>query len=110
VSIGKLWPSAWAPTTSTRPDAVGASPASRKRRLGGSRDGTLDEGVEERLSEHVLGRPAEQQLSGLGPLGDRPLTVGEHEEAADDLPQNRVQRIVDSVGDDLVDGRIDARG
>ena len=36
---------------------------------------------------------AEQQLGRLGPLGDRPLAVGEDEVAVDDLPQQRVERV-----------------
>jgi hypothetical protein len=79
-------------------------------RLGGGRHRRLHERVEEGLAEDVLSRAAEQQLGGLGPLGDGPLPVGQHEVAADDLPQDRVQRIVRSRGQDLVGRRFDARG
>ena len=83
-------------------------------RLGGGRHGSLDQRLEERLAEDVLGGAAEQQLSGLGPLGDGPLSVGQHEVAADDLAQDRVQRIVGrrlgSRGQHLVGGGSNARG
>ena len=52
-----------------------------------------DQDLEEALAEDVVGRAAEQQLRRLGPLGDRPLAVRQDEEPADDLPQQRVERI-----------------
>ena len=50
--------------------------------------------VEERVAERVGGLLAEQQLGGLGPLRDGALAVGEDEPAADDLLEQRVERIV----------------
>ena len=41
-SIGNVAPSAWSASTSTRPDASGASPASRKRRQDSAAAGTGD--------------------------------------------------------------------
>ena len=75
----------------------------RLRRLAGGEEPTprvplgrqrvADQGLEEPVAEDVLGGPAEQQLGGLGPLGDRPLAVGQDEVAADDLAQQRVERV-----------------
>ena len=62
--------------------------------LRGGRQRRLHERVEERLAEDLLGRAPEQQLSRLGPLGDGALAVREHEVAADDLLQQRVERIL----------------
>ena len=66
----------------------------------------VQQGAEERLAEDLLGRAAEQQLSRLGPLRDRALAVGEDEVAADDLAQQRVERVLRSAlgrrGQDLV--------
>ena len=74
-------------------------------RLAGGRQRAADQRLEEPLPEDVLGRALEQQLGGLGPLGDRTLAVGEDEVAVDDLPQQRVERVGD-LGQDLV-GRVD---
>ena len=59
----------------------------------GRRRRAADQRLEEATPEDLLGGAAEQQLGGLGPLGDRPLAVGQDEVAADDLPQQRVQRV-----------------
>jgi len=61
--------------------------------LRGGRRGRLDQRAEERLAEDLGRGPPEQQLSRLGPLGDRPLAVREHEVAAHDLPQDVVERL-----------------
>jgi hypothetical protein len=53
----------------------------------------LDQPLEERPAEHLLGVQAEEQVGGLSPLRDGALAVREDEEAADDLPQKRVERI-----------------
>ncbi len=94
-SSGNVWPSACRPLTSTRPAASGrvAGLEEAPPGLRGGRHGRRDQRGEERLAEDVGGGPAEEQLSGLGPLGDRSLAVGEHEVAADDLPQDVVERI-----------------
>ena len=76
-------------------------------RLGGFRHRGLDQRLEERLAEHLGGGAAEQQLGRLGPLGDRALAVGQHEVAADDLPQDVVQRIGGTAGQVI---RCEARG
>ena len=49
--------------------------------------------VEERVAERLGGVLAEQDLGGLGPLGDGALAVGQDEPAADDLLEQRVERI-----------------
>ncbi len=52
-----------------------------------------DQRLEESLAEDVLARLIEQQLGGLGPLGDGALAIGEDEIAVDDLAQQRVERV-----------------
>ena len=52
-----------------------------------------EQALEERVAERVGRLLAEQQLGGLGPLRDGALAVGEDEPAADDLLEQRVQRV-----------------
>ena len=57
------------------------------------RQHVADQRLEEALAEDLLARLPEQQLGGLGPLGDGALAVGEDEVAVDDLAQQRVERV-----------------
>jgi hypothetical protein len=50
--------------------------------------------LEERVPERFGRLPPEQDLGGLGPFGDGALAVGEDEPAADDLLEQRVERVV----------------
>ena len=61
--------------------------------LGGVGERAGEQALEERVPQRVGRLLAEQQLGGLGPLRHGALAVGEDEPAADDLLEQRVQRI-----------------